>query len=318
MMRDPASVLEWQAGDVVGTAADKRAAHAALEYGDGVRALVAMREGILTRGAHASAPVVADEDIRRVLESLFSPEVLELRAIDWASPSAVLDRIVRYEAVHDIADRDELRRRLQPDDRRCFGLFHPAMSDDPVIFTEIALTSGPVASIDGILAAERTPVSAEAATTAIFYSISGSQPGLRGIAFGGLLIARATAALRRALPRLDEFLTLSPLPGFRSWISDVADSGEAPAQLRALARSLADPALGPEAPAKDEELRRAAEAYLLDTRPADGRPVDSVARFHLGNGATLDRVYVGADTSARGLRESFGVMASYRYERQAL
>jgi len=317
MKRDPVSVLDRTAGDGGGMAADAAAARLVPGYADGVRALVAMRESILAARGHEPAPGAAEGDIRRLLASLFSPEILELQVIDWASPSAVLDRIVQYEAVHDIADREELRRRLQPEDRRCYGLFHPAMPHDPVIFTEVALTSGPVASIDLILERERTPLRAESATTAIFYSISGSQPGLRGIAFGGLMIARVLAHLRTAVPRLNEFLTLSPIPGLRSWLSDRSVSEDASAFRRMSAQSLADSAPDSGVPGARDELRRAAAAYLLDARREDGRPADPVARFHLGNGARLDHVYVDADRSARGVQESFGLMASYRYERKA-
>lgn len=264
----------------------------------GVRELVALRERILASGRTEQGSGVTAEELRRVLVTMFPPESLELATIDGDSPTATLDALERYEAVHEITDRADLRRRLHPADRLCFGLFHAALPAEPVVFTEIALTSDMPESITEILAPDRVPQDADAATAAVFYSISAAQPGLRGIAFGKLLISRAAAALRRDHPRVREVVTLSPMPGLRRWLATATE------------------AEAPEAPPADDALRSLSETYVRHARRVDGRPLDAVARFHLGNGASLDRIHVRADPSLRGMMQSFGAMASYRYERQ--
>lgn len=316
MMREAPDVVATRNGRCVRAAIAEPARDFQRTYATGVRALVAMREGLLAGGQSDPPSTVSGEDLRPLLSAVFSPDILELRAIDWASSSPVLDHVVHHEAVHEIVDRDELRRRLHPEDRRCFGLFHPAMPDHPVIFTEIALTSGSISAMSEILAMDRAPLRADAATTAVFYSISDAQPGLRGIPFGHLLIARAVRALSRTLPGLHEFVTLSPLPLFRRWLTDVAVPRRASEKLQKSLPDFQARAPDADAPFTGEELRNAAEAYLLHARREDGRPVDPVARFHLGNGASLDRVHLAADLSPRGTQQSFGVMATYRYERQ--
>lgn len=291
MMRDPASVLDRPAGECADASAAASAPESVLAYADGVRALIGMREELLAGDLDTFTSTVTDHDLRPVLAAMFDPAVLELRVIDGTSSAALQDHLIRHEAVHGISDRDELRRRLQPSDRRCFGLFHPALPDEPVIFTEIALTREPVSSMAEILASDRPVLSAESVTTAVFYSISAAQPGLRGMSFGAQLIERAVTALIAELPDLETFVTLSPIPGLRRWLTGT--------------------------PGAPDDLRVAAEEYVLRARRADGRPDDPVARFHLGNGAQLADIRVDADPSPRGLRQSFGVMASYRYERPA-
>lgn len=266
----------------------------------GVRAIIALREGLLAASDDPALTGVTADDLAPVLAALFSPGSLELVRIDWRAPSATLDMMMRHEAVHAIADREDLRRRLLPADRACYGLFHAALPDEPLVFTEIALSDVLPLSIDAILAEGRRPIDADAARLAVFYSISATQPGLRGIALGRLLIARVVAELARERPAVDEFVTLSPMPGLRSWMRA---TGRATDSL-------------PDVTPPDDVLQAACEEYLLRARGTDERPLDDVARFHLGNGARLDRILLGADRSARGREQSYGAMVSYRYERQ--
>ncbi|MEV1131868.1 malonyl-CoA decarboxylase family protein [Agromyces sp. NPDC049794] len=277
----------------------------------GTRVLIAMRRDALAYRLEEPSMDAVERDLRQQLSTSFAPANLVFRAIDGSSPATVLEHVVNHDAVHPISGWDELRRRLGPTDRRCFGLFHQALPDRPVAFTEVALTSEMPTSIDGILDPDRTPVSTERATSAVFYSISSSEPGLRGIRFGEALLERSIAALHRDLTHLRAFVTLSPMPGFRQWLADAVASGSATDDLARLHRGLErglPPADG------DDRLRRAAEAYLLSTTREDGRSTDPVARFHLGNGARLERIQLGADLSARGRAQSFGAMACYRYE----
>ena len=309
MMRDSLPVIDGSPDAVA-------AAPGPDDHGD-LMALVELRQELLARLAAEPALAEAESDLRRRLSTEFSPTRLELHAVDWASPAPVLDSIMRHEAVHEIADRDELRRRLQPADRRCYALFHPALPDVPVAFTEVALTPGAVSSITEMLDPGREPIAAEQATTAVFYSITSCQAGLRGISFGDVLLKGAVAALDRELPHLTEFVTLSPLPGFRRWLDGAGAAGEFAETSAESETASNQPRRGSgRAAADDESLRRAAEAYLLREQLADGRPADAVARFHLGNGARLERVQLHADPSERGMQASFGVMACYRYERQ--
>lgn len=299
-MRDPMAVM----GRTTGVPSEQGDPLAARElrpaHLDGVRELVALRERVLALGPTAPRGGVTADDLRRVLATMFPPESLELATIDWGSPRATHDALERHEAVHEITDRADLRRRLHPADRLCFGLFHAALPAEPVVFTEVALTTGMPESIADILAPDRVPQAVDEATTAVFYSISAAQPGLRGIAFGTLLISRAIAAVRRDLPMVKDVVTLSPMPGLRRWLANESEAEEQ------------------EVPPEDEALRGASEAYVRQARRADGQPIDAVARFHLGNGAALDRIHLRADPSPRGMRQSFGAMASYRYERQDL
>jgi malonyl-CoA decarboxylase len=244
-------------------------------------------------GEGVEALEALDEDFRHLLSSWFNRGFLVLRPINWETPAALLEKIIAYEAVHDIAGWDELRGRLQPADRRCFAFFHPAMPDEPLIFVEVALTRGVPDSVGRILADGRVPIDAGAADTACFYSISNCQPGLAGISFGNSLIKQVVADLQVALPQLKTFVTLSPIPGLRRWAEETG-----------LSDALDDP----------QEARRLAARYLLDAKGKGGAPRDPVARFHLGNGATLQAVLAGADPSPRGIAQSGGAMVNYLYD----
>ena len=262
------------------------------------------------------AAVSLDSDFEHLFASWFNRGFLVLRPIDWTTPAHILEKIIRYEAVHEIADWDELRRRIEPPDRRCFAFFHPALLDEPLIFVEVALTAGIAAAIQPILADGREPVAARAATTAVFYSISNCQKGLAGVTFGNFLIKQVVEDLAREIPSLKTFVTLSPVPGFRTWL-DRERGADAPQGLtredvEALRLLDSDDWRGDKA--KCEAVRRAmipaAAAYFLRAKNERGRPLDPVARFHLGNGARLERLNFLGDTSKKGLRQSYRLMVN--------
>jgi malonyl-CoA decarboxylase len=254
-----------------------------------------------------------EADLAAHLRSMLSPESLELRRISEDTSPAILDRVVRYEAVHAMADRHELMRRLQRD-RRCFALFHPAMPDEPLIFTELALTGEMAAHVQPILDPASPVVDPASCTCAMFYSISSCHEGLRGIAFGNLLIRRVVDHLRAEFPRLQTFATVSPVPGFRGWLTSMARDTGRP-DLQALVGELEAFSWrddSPQARTLTDPLLSLAAAYLLQAKRGE-EPADSVARFHLGNGARLERINWVGDTSAAGVARSFGLTANYVY-----
>lgn len=230
-----------------------------------------------------------DFDLVHLLTSWFNRGFLVLQQISWSTPANILEKIVAYEAVHEIQDWDDLRRRLHPKDRRCFAFFHPAMPEEPLIFVEVALTQDVPGSIQGVLAEDREVLDIEDARTAVFYSISNCQQGLAGISFGNLLIKQVASELSQQLPHLTTFVTLSPIPLLCKWLAVYA-GGDMPT---------------------DAEL---AAYYLLNAKRSDGYPHDPVARFHLGNGATVHAVHDGADTTDKGQSQSGGVMVNYLYD----
>jgi malonyl-CoA decarboxylase len=260
----------------------------------GTQRLIAMRSDLLRAPGQPDGLRALDKELEAAFTAWFNAGFLELRPIAWDSPAALLERIIRYEAVHEIAGWDELRRRVQPVDRRCYGFFHPQMHDDPLIFVEVALTTELPGAIADITAKQRKAIDPRDATHAIFYSISNCQDGLRGIPFGNYLIKRVVGLLRQELPQLRCFATLSPVPGFARWLAGKRgqDAGVPPSR----------------------ELRREAARYLITARHRRGGPADSVARFHLGNGARLEAIHADADLSANGLRQSHGVMVNYVYD----
>ncbi len=232
-----------------------------------------------------------DVDLKHLFSSWFNRGFLVLRPINWSSPADILEKIIAYEAVHAIHSWDDLRLRLKPTDRRCFGFFHPSMPDEPLIFVEVALTKGIPNSIQELLADERDPINAADADTAVFYSISNCQAGLAGISFGNSLIKQVASDLATDLPGISTFVTLSPIPGLNRWLET---------------SKLADANLG-----QDKAL---AAHYLLKAKKPDGMPLDPVARFHLGNGAKVHAVHAQADTSENGLKQSNGTMVNYLYD----
>ena len=287
---------------------------------NGTATLVGMREVLLALKRDNPDLEAVDADFAHLFGSWFNRGFLMLRPISWSTPADILEKIIRYEAVHDIGGWDELRRRLAPEDRRCFAFFHPQLLDDPLIFVEVALTRDMPATISDLLSEDRTIIAAADATTAVFYSISNCQEGLRGISFGNFLIKQVVEDLRRELPRLDTFVTLSPVPGFADWLSHErrADVSVAltPADRAALA-VLDEPDWSdrPEAMAGARPAVIAAAAwYFLRARNRNGKPLDPVARFHLGNGARLERINFLGDRSDRAMRQAHGLMVNYLYK----
>jgi malonyl-CoA decarboxylase len=300
----------------------------------GTAALVAMRRDALMAMREHPALKPLDVDLHHLFGSWFNRGFLELRKIDWNSPAASLEKLITYEAVHEIAGWDDLRRRLGPD-RRCFGFFHPALPGEPLIFVEVALTEGLAAAVQPLLAPiadERAAATAAArADTAIFYSISNCQEGLRGVSFGNFLIKQVVEELQAELPRLTHFSTLSPVPGFRRWLERRLAPGEEAQELLTPEERMRLPgpagddaaqlqdALKAEAWWEDATLAGALEAPLVRQcaiylTAGGGKGADPVARFHLGNGARLERINWLGNTARRGLQESWGIMVNYLYD----
>ncbi|MDI1263796.1 MAG: malonyl-CoA decarboxylase [bacterium] len=281
----------------------------------GTSDLVAMRADLLALMKGNKDLAALDRDVVHLLSSWFNRGFLVLRRIDWSTPANILEQIIRYEAVHEIHDWNDLRRRIDPVDRRCYAFFHPQLTDDPLIFVEVALTETIPGAIAPLLAAERQPVPAERARTAVFYSISNTQKGLGGISFGSFLIKQVVEELRRELPRLDTFITLSPVPGFMQWLKQ-ADDVPVSDEERALLQNLDKPDWHEDAELTSKlraVLEPLAAHYFLKARTSKGRLIDSVARFHIGNGARLERIDWLGDLSPKGLRESAGIMVNYLY-----
>jgi malonyl-CoA decarboxylase len=272
--------------------------------------LVEMRCDLLRAVAQDPKLARIDHDFLHLFRSWFNQGFLVLRRIGWHTPANILEKIIAYEAVHAINNWDELRLRLLPEDRRCYAYFHPCMPEEPLIFVEVALTQGVADNIQNVLASPRESLAADAADTAVFYSISNCQNGLRGISFGNSLIKQVVEDLRNALPNLTTFVTLSPIPGFRRWAEGLDLPTEDAEALRA-AMSQDDTTVTPKAA---ETLHRFAAQYLIAVKRPKGDPLDPVARFHLGNGALVHKVHVGANTSPNGLQQSAGVMVNYLYD----
>ena len=281
--------------------------------------LVAMRRDVIEARDPALAPV--NRDLMHLLTAWFNRGFLVLRRIDWQTPAAILEKIIDYEAVHEIETWDDLRRRLDPADRRCFAFFHPSLIDEPLIFVEVALTADIPDSIQSVLE-EEAPKAGEALarpTTAVFYSISNCQEGLRGISFGNFLIKQVAEDLVKEIPSLKTFVTLSPMPYFARWLDDTLGKKDPDFVLRAERERLRlleapDWAESADVEALKPTVLRLAAHYLMLAKAPDGRTLDPVARFHLGNGARLERINWLGDTSPKGMREAHGLMVNYRYE----
>ena len=286
----------------------------------GTKALVAMREKLMDAMDHRDDLAAVDADFVHLFSSWFNRGFLVLRRIDWSTPANILEKIIHYEAVHEIHDWRDLRARIDPPDRRCYAFFHPALVDEPLIFVEVALTREIAEAIPPILAAQRETIPAERANTAIFYSISNCQRGLAGVSFGSFLIKQVAAEISRELPRLTTFATLSPAPGFAAWLKRQLAQEPSPAlsadDRAALAR-LEQPGWAADQAAAErlrEPTMRAAATYFLTARTRTRAPVDPVARFHLGNGARLERIDWLGDPSPKGMAQSFGIMVNYLYD----
>jgi len=286
----------------------------------GTAALVRMREQLLDAVDRRDDLAEVDNDFVHLFSSWFNRGFLVLRRIDWSTSAAILEKIIRYEAVHQIGDWDELRRRIDPPDRRCYAFFHPALVDEPLIFVEVALTREIPGAIAPILSDKRDPVEPQRATTAVFYSITNCQRGLAGVSFGHFLIKQVVEEVSREVSRVATFVTLSPAPNFVEWLkrerANAASLALDDADRDALATL--DDATWWRSPQIAEQVRepflRAAAWYYMRARNDRGLPVDSVARFHLGNGARLEQLDWLADTSDRALKQSYGLMVNYLYD----
>jgi malonyl-CoA decarboxylase len=298
----------------------------------GTAAILRMRERLLELKLDQPEFEAVDWDLRHLLSSWFNPGFLQIVRVDWHTPAYLLEQIIAHEAVHEIQGWEDLRRRLEAD-HRCFALFHPALPDEPLIFVEVALMDRMADGVSPLVDAQPASGDPSRATTAIFYSISNCQPGLRGIALGTFLIKNVVDVLSREFPRLRVFCTLSPVPGFCAWLGPLLKGGDT-GQSKPLARALrtvatelgtdvtkiaSDPDHAIEKLASLKEvLMQLCATYLM--HPADnGEPGrDPVARFHLNNGAKLKRINWLADVSKKGLRESLGLMVNYLYDPRAI
>jgi malonyl-CoA decarboxylase len=276
--------------------------------------LVRMRAHLLNLMRDDNTLQPLDADFSHLFTSWFNRGFLVLETIDWDTPASILERIIRYEAVHEIQDWEDLRSRLNPENRRCYAFFHPATGDEPLIFVEVALCTGTPKNIRDILANEG-PEEPAMIDTAVFYSISNCQQGLKGVSFGNFLIKQVAQELKQQLPELKRFVTLSPLPGFVRWLQTDQNQGNSSVSKEVLRLlddpdSLSDSGEGP----LQSQLVALAAHYLVNAKDESGRPLDPVARFHLGNGASLDGIHPAADLSPRGRRQSRGLMVNYLYE----
>ncbi|HIF73992.1 MAG TPA: hypothetical protein EYG31_02510 [Porticoccaceae bacterium] len=275
--------------------------------------LVAMRTDLLKHLKDHPQLKSVDGDFVRLFSSWFGRGFLVLQTINWASSAAILERIIRYEAVHEIKDWNDLRSRIDPPNRRCFAYFHPALVDEPLIFVEVALTNEVPHSIDSILEDKgRDVVDPSGYKTATFYSISNCQPGLKNISFGNLLIKQVVQELQAEFPSIKTFVTLSPIPGLERWLgADSIDEAEELTNLKKELKSLSPvlESIGE----NDELIKRTVLNYLLSAKQGK-YPVDPVARFHLGNGAKIHQVHTSADLSEKGISQSRGTMVNYLYD----
>lgn len=299
----------------------------------GLRFLVDLRAELLPHLKGDARLVPLEAELEHLFATWFDVAFLDLRRISWDSPASLIEKLIRYEAVHDIRSWADVKNRLDSD-RRCYGFFHPRMPSEPLIFVEVALVDHVSDGITPLLDEAAAVGDISRATTAIFYSISNTQTGLRGVSFGDSLIKRVAETLSEEFPKLKVFATLSPIPGFRGWLGkhagellDGLDDKRRAEVARAIGVEKAGPsellhaaeqalALEPKSPVR-QLLLRAAARYLGRELP-DGQPADPVARFHLGNGARVERLNWAGDPSAKGLKQSFGLMVNYLYDLKRL
>ena len=263
---------------------------------EGTLRLVRLRERIRSLKQASPSLEFFDRSLLKLFKHWFNPSFLVLESIDWSTPANILEKIIAYEAVHEINSWDDLRARLAPDDRRCFAFFHPLMPNEPLIFVEVALSNKIPNTINEIITIDRSVTLNQDINTAVFYSISNCQEGLSGISFGNFLIKQVAHRLKQENDGLDKFVTLSPAPSFVRWLEENSinlDSDE-------------------------DMLLKQALIYLTASDREDGLPNDPVAKFHLGNGAILERINLNADLSSKGLMQSKGVMINYLYNLDTL
>jgi malonyl-CoA decarboxylase len=281
-----------------------------------------LREDLLAHLRENPRLKPVDADFVHLFTSWFNRGFLVLKRIDWTTPANILEKIIRYEAVHAIRDWDDLRSRVEPSDRRCYGFFHPQLVDEPLIFVEVALTREIPDSVGKLLNIGRIPIAADEATTAVFYSISNTQAGLSGVTFGSFLIKQVVEDLKSELPNLKTFVTLSPAPGFAAWLERERDEVSARLEREEDALGLlGEPGWYRDADTAERvrpALLAAAAHYYLKAKTPAGLPLDPVARFHLGNGARLERLNFLGDESETGIRQSYGLMVNYLYARDRI
>jgi len=275
--------------------------------------LVNMRADLLGMMNGHTDLAALDRDATHLLSSWFNRGFLVLRRIDWSTPAAILEKIIKYEAVHAIQDWDDLRNRLEPADRRCYAFFHPQLIDEPLIFVEVALTKEIPGSIGPLLDKSRQAIVAHEATTAVFYSISNTQKGLAGVTFGNFLIKQVVQDLARELPNLKTFVTLSPVPGFAGWVKRELKAEASVAIDEETRRVLSVLDDGGDIEQAREVITSLGAYYFLKAKLQSGKPLDPVARFHLGNGARLERLNFLGDGSGNGMKQSYGLMVNYLY-----
>jgi len=302
-------------------------------FPQGIRFLVDVRADMLPHLKSDKRLQALDVEMEYMFSTWFDVGFLELRRISWDSPASLIEKLIRYEAVHDIKGWADVKNRLDSD-RRCYGFFHPRLPDDPLIFVEVALIDRMADCITPLLDESADATDLNKATTAIFYSISNTQVGLRGVSFGDSLIKRVVETLKEEFPKLKVFATLSPIPGFRSWLTKNASAMldklddktrtalgravgfEPPLPGHFLAAADGALALNPRSPVRQMLLRCAAE--YLGHSLVEGKPIDSVARFHLGNGARVERLNWAGDPSTKGMKQSYGLMVNYLYDLRRL
>ena len=274
---------------------------------NGTRRLVKMREHLLTAMRDQPEFKRIDTDFHHLFNAWFNRGFLVMEPLDWTTPAHILEKIIAYEAVHEIESWSELRRRLEPADRYCYGFFHPSMGDDPLVFVEVALTDHIPSSIGEILQREDDTELPENASCAIFYSISNCHRGLAGVSFGNFLIKQVATSMKLRFPQLKTFSTISPVPGFRHWLDSAAVQNE---ELTEIASDF-----GVDASEESRhKLEKVAAQYFLQHKNDRGKPLDPVARFHLKNGAILERINILGNPSAKGMKESLGTMVNYVYD----
>ena len=298
-------------------------------FPQGMRFLVDLRAELLPQLKSDKRLLPLDAELEQLFGTWFDVAFLQLKRLSWDSPASLLEKLIKYEAVHDIKSWADLKNRLDSD-RRCYGFFHPRLPDEPLIFVEVALLDKMSASITPLLDESAAPVDISRASTAIFYSISNTQAGLRGVSFGDSLIKHVVETLTDEFPRLRTFATLSPIPGFRAWLAKRAGAmlerlddkrraelgravGFEPPQATHLLAAIDKP-LDLDARSPLRQMLMECAAYYLGRELADGKPADPVARFHLGNGARVERLNWAGDPSPKGLKQSYGLMVNYLYD----
>ena len=302
-------------------------------FPEGIQFLVNMRAELLPLLKSDKRLLALDAEMEYMFSTWFDVGFLELRRISWDSPASLIEKLIKYEAVHDIKSWADVKNRLDSD-RRCYGFFHPRMPNEPLIFVEVALLNDIASSILPLLDESADAEDLNKSTTAIFYSISNTQAGLRGVSFGDSLIKNVVETLKMEFPKLKTFATLSPIPGFRAWLSKNAASMLEQLDDKALTKL--GKAVGFQPPTAEHfmfaldkimeldakspiaQILQGCAAHYLGREMRDGEPVDPVARFHLGNGARIERLNWAGDPSVKGLKQSYGLMVNYLYDLKRL